>query len=351
MAKASWTPITGDSGAASGDPVVGYYEDSTLLTKNVIKLRLEDQTATVLRVDGETITLADLKELLNVTLGEIVFKDADGNVLNDMTVAAVNGYTIQGVSKGHKFIADGTVFASYTIALNDIEEIKVPVLSSASDAVVIDENNKTITASYYIDEPMSYQDLIKNLQVSYGEVKCLTPNEAALPDLKVELENNAVIRLLSKDCQGLPDGTVTATYTLKIEKKVKEVKFVSKDAAKVKIDAYEKVITVIKGMTVKDFLENTEIEFADTEIYDVTPEDFGDPKLITDENTVIVDGMSLLLITDAASIPYDFVTANAIEDGNKTDKNPIMGVAVPIVAFALFGAALIGVTSVKKRRR
>jgi len=183
---------------------------------------------------------------------------------------------------------------------------------------------------------------------------CAGANDKALDDLKAELAPGSKIQLLAKDCPGVPDGTLVATYVLGAEKLVKEVKFESKDDTKISIDADEKIVTVLKGMTVGEFLENMDIQFAEVEIYGVDSED-----PITDAKTVIVEGMSIVLVTDAVIIPYDFAVADAVEgEGDadtdnttdKEDKPADTGVVVPVVAFALLGAAVAGVVSTKKRR-
>ena len=142
-------------------------------------------------------------------------------------------------------------------------------------------------------------------------------------------------------------------YQQQRKKLVKEVKFESKDDTKISIDADEKIVTVLKGMTVGEFLENMDIQFAEVEIYGVDSED-----PITDAKTVIVEGMSIVLVTDAVIIPYDFAVADAVEGegegdadtNDKEDKPADTGVVVPVVAFALLGAAAVGVVSTKKRR-
>jgi len=291
---------------------------------------------------------------LAVTLGEIAFADADGAEITDLTTEVAAGQKIVGLSKGHSMVADGTAFAIYTIAINEIEEMKTPTLASKDDRVTVDAEGLKVQANYYIDEPMNYEDLAKTFEVAYGEVVFTDANDKALADLKAELAPGSKIQLLAKDCPGVPDGTLVATYVLGAEKLVKEVKFESKDDTKISIDADEKIVTVLKGMTVGEFLENMDIQFAEVEIYGVDSED-----PITDAKTVIVEGMSIVLVTDAVIIPYDFAVADAVEgEGDadtdnttdKEDKPADTGVVVPVVAFALLGAAVAGVVSTKKRR-
>ena len=356
MAKASWTPITGPTGEASGDPVVGWYDDSTLTSKDVLKVNLQaDGKALVRKVGDEKVTLKNVLDNLGVTLGEVKFFDADDEEITDLNTEIADGQVIRGLSKGHLLNADGTVFAEYTIEVNAIAEIKAPEITSKDDSVVIDSEKKTITATFFFDEPMSYKDLVDALEVEYGEIAFASASGAVFTDLEKEIDGSISLKLVAKDCPGVPDGTVTAEYKIVADKQIKEVKFESKDESKVRIDADEKMITVIKGMTIKEFVANLDLEYAELEFYGVTPEDFGDPELITDENTVILPGMSLILLTDSIGIPYEFAVVDSFGDESNpgsSDDEPIpeTGSAFPLAALAVMGAAALAATVTVRRR-
>ena len=356
MAKASWTPITGPTGTASGDPVVGWYDDSTLISKDVLKVNLTDEgKALVRKVGNEKVTLQNVLDNLGVTLGEIKFFNADDEEITNLTTEVADGQVIRGLSKGHLLNADGTVYAEYAIEVNAITEIKTPEITSRDDSVVIDSDKKTITATFFFDEPMSYKDLADALEVQYGEIAFASVSGAAFTDLEKEIDGSISLKLVAKDCPGVPDGTVTAEYKLVADKQIKEVKFESKDESKVRIDADEKMITVLKGMTIKEFKSYLNVQYAQLEFYGVTPEDFGDPEQITDEDTEILEGMGLILLTDSIGISYEFAVVDSFGDesnpgSSSDDPIPDTGSSFPLAALAAMGAAALAATITVRRR-
>ena len=322
----------------------------------MLKVNLtDDGKALVRKVGNEKVTLKNVLDTLGVTLGEVKFFDEDDEEITDLNTEIADGQVIRGLSKGHLLNADGDVFAEYTIEVNAITEIKAPEITSKDDSVVIDSEKKTITATFFFDEPMSYKDLADALEVEYGEIAFASASGAAFTDLEKEIDGTVSLKLVAKDCPGVPDGTVTAEYKIVADKQIKEVKFESKDESKVRIDADEKMITVLKGMTIKEFIANLNLEYAELEFYGVTPEDFGDPELITDEDTEILAGMSLILLTDSIGIPYEFAVVDSFGDesnpGSSGDESiPETGSSFPLAALAVMGAAALAATITVRRR-
>ena len=322
----------------------------------MLKVNLTDEgKALVRKVGNEKVTLQNVLDNLGVTLGEIKFFNADDEEITNLTTEVADGQVIRGLSKGHLLNADGTVYAEYAIEVNAITEIKTPEITSRDDSVVIDSDKKTITATFFFDEPMSYKDLVDALEVQYGEIAFASVSGAAFTDLEKEIDGSISLKLVAKDCPGVPDGTVTAEYKLVADKQIKEVKFESKDESKVRIDADEKMITVLKGMTIKEFKSYLNVQYAQLEFYGVTPEDFGDPEQITDEDTEILEGMGLILLTDSIGISYEFAVVDSFGDesnpgSSSDDPIPDTGSSFPLAALAAMGAAALAAKITVRRR-
>ncbi len=352
--KASATPITGNTTALDGDDVVAYYEEPSLLSNNAVRLQLDATTATanVLKVAGTPLTLADIKAMVDVTLGEVAFTEAAPGYtpIVDLTTAAADGQVLVGQTKGHTYYPDGTIYASYTIDVTEVDELPNPSVESQNDKIVINEDEKTITVTYYLDEELSYNDLKAALTFKYSAPAFYSAGGYAVTDMDADLEKLATMNLLAKDCAGIENDTLIATYEIKLVSEVKDAVFVS-TVDNVIIDADNRTITVEEGMTVGELLDAVKIENATVAIVSNGQE--------ASEDDVITEAMTLYLEVSGVRIPYEFIVSEekvtggiGLEEEEKEEEPiPDGGVAVPTLAFALLGAAAAGLVGAKKRRK
>ncbi len=356
--KASATPITGNTTALDGDDVVAYYDEPTLVSNNTSRLQLDaaNAKANVVKAAGTNLTLADIKAMVEVTLGEVAFTEAAPGYtpINDLTTAAADGQVLVGKTKGHTYYADGTIYASYTIDVTEVGELTTPSVTSNNEKIVIDEDKKTITVTYYLDEELSYNDLKAALEFKYSVPAFYGAGGYEVSDMDADLEDLATMKLLAKDCTGIADDTLIETYEIKLDSQVKDPVFAS-TVDNVIVDADNRTITVEAGMTVGELLDALKVENATVAILLNGAE--------AKEDDEITEDMTLYLAVSGIRVPYEFIVSEeevtgglgSGEGSGEGDKEeepiPDGGVAVPTLAIALFGAAAAGLVGAKKRRK
>lgn len=336
MAKASWTPITKDN---NGDVLRGWYEDSSISSKDAVKLTFDNSIAKVRKESASTMTLADVKALINVNFAEVKFLTSGGTEITDLNTSAADGQIIRAISKGNETMADGEIVAEYTIEITVVDEIVSPGITTESDKVEIDEDANTITFTFYSSEPESYADLLALLKAEYCELRLVDGNGTLFENENADVDGGVYLQLVAKDCPGLEDGIVTATYEIIPNAVIKEVSFSSKNTNKVKINEASKIIKIVEGITLGELLDSLDVVNCEIRVYD---EDINE---ITDRSTILTKGMGLELELDVTTIWYDFEVMEA------STEVPDTGDALTIFVLSQLSLSAIGISIYKRRKK